>query len=296
MIDVVIPITSRTASNTPLLISCFKKLSVKQDFRINLIYDHGDPSFEYLNQCAKSSTIDVRIYASQSFIDEDAFTKSIASRNDISPNRYKWYWQQSIKLLSFLLPDIQDRILLWDSDTFPLTNYEYFINNIPICEVSKREYHIPYFQTFANLTNTLILPPFSSVVQYSPVLFDELYAMALVFAYGTDEDTSIPRKDCFEPDFQYHYFDRFFRSLIKCSGSQSLFSEYESINLFRLSTGRPFIISKSCRHFRHGGWLPLPKPLVLSLLALLSFSNVSFERYHPVESLRLQLKTLLSKV
>lgn len=287
--EIIIPIYYKTAKNAQLLIKRFRKTNSNQALRFTFVCDVDDPSFEWLEKCLLPYGSSTRLISTQSYVNESAFIDAISKHKKIDPSRYKWYWQQFKKLLSYQIPDVHDKIVLWDSDTFPVRKQYFFQGSTPICEASTTEYHIPYFITFANLTGSLILPPNSSITQFAAVFSWELDQLARCFAFGSlDPCNSSP---CPSLSFQSQsiYFNRIFDSLAYCEASNSLFADYEYINLFRLLCRRPYIV-QNCHHFRYGGWFPFPKPIVINLLKLLSVSNVSFEPYHPFEKLCLKIR------
>lgn len=287
-LEIIIPIYHKTAKNAQLLIKRFLKTNKKQPLRFTFICDVDDPAFEWLGQCLSCYGDAARIIPTQSYVNESAFTNAIRKNKLIHSSRYKWYWQQFKKLLSYQISGVYDKIVLWDSDTFPVSKQYFFSGSTPICEASNSEYHIPYFITFANLTGSLILPPNSSITQYSAVFAWELDHLARTFAFGPLDSAYFPHDSSLSFNSQDVYFNRIFESLADCQASNSLFADYEYINLFRLLCRYPYVIQKS-HHFRYGGWIPLPKPIVINLLNFFSFSNVSFEPYHPFEKLRLKM-------
>lgn len=287
-LNIVIPIYELTARNAPLLIKRFRKTTSSHALKFYFVCDSYDPSFEWLRQLTARHDESVNLIATQSYVNENAFISTIDKYTQIDSSRHKWYWQQFKKLLAFQIPDIGERIVLWDSDTFPARTQVFFNGTTPLCEPSNTEYHVPYFITFANLTGHLILPPNSSITQFAAVWAWELNHLARIFAFGLNESNPADKDHAISFDSQIIYFDRIFKSLAYCEASNSLFADYEYINLYRLLCRHPFLILKR-RHFRYGGWLPIPKLLAIKLLSLLSFSNVSFERYHPFEKARIMI-------
>lgn len=112
----------------------------------------------------------------------------------------------------------------------------------------------------------------------------ELKELASIFQDGVYEGSQIKEQG---PLDQKKYFQRIFANLCNVSDIQQVFSEYESIALFRIMSRSPFLVQKK-RHFRHGGLLPLPRRVIIEIVKALGFTNVSFESRHFVESLRIK--------
>lgn len=71
-----------------------------------------------------------------------------AGHNSI--NGVGWYFQQLLKLAFAQTPYCKEYYLSWDSDTIPLSNINFFIENKPLFTL-KKEYHQPYFDTIERL-------------------------------------------------------------------------------------------------------------------------------------------------
>ena len=91
----------------------------------------------------------------------------VISENEISPflnleyvkkkipfdNQYRagWYLQQLLKIQAILNDgEINSRILIWDSDTIPLKNLNFFIED-KVIFFTGTEHHIPYFDTIKKI-------------------------------------------------------------------------------------------------------------------------------------------------
>lgn len=70
--------------------------------------------------------------------------------------RNGWYLQQLLKLYAGnIIPNILDKYLILDSDTFFIKPTSFFINNKPLYNYGN-EYHYPYFEHMIKLNNNLI--------------------------------------------------------------------------------------------------------------------------------------------
>jgi len=116
------------------------------------------------------------------------------------------------------------------------------------------------------------------------VLKIELKELASIFQDGVYEGSQAKVKGSLD---QKRYFQRIFTNLCNASDIQQVFSEYESIALYRIMSRAPFLVQKK-KHFRHGGLLPLPRRVIIELAKILGFTNVSFESRHFVERLRIK--------
>jgi hypothetical protein len=282
-LDFVIPTYYKTADNVTSIVNYLANNSEStKHVKFYIILDHDDPATGYVFNEAIKSLHDVKVIISQDFVDEDAFNHGFSQCPWLKIESRKWFWQQFIKLLSYEIEGIGEFIVLWDGDTFPCGSQRFFYNDIPIATPSLLEYHVPYFLTFSNLTGHNSFPPFSFICQYASVLKNELKELASIFQGGIYEGSQIKVKG---PLDQKKYFQRIFTNLCNASDIQQVFSEYESIALYRMMSRSPFLIQKK-KHFRHGGLLPLPRGIIIELVKALGFTNVSFESRHFAESFR----------
>ena len=282
-LDFVIPCYKNTAHHLLPIIKAHSELAHADSQRFFVIIDEDDESRYYIEKNVSSLRQDVHIIITESLIDKAAFHHSIQTKCGVDSLYYPWYWQQFKKLFSFLIPEIREQIILWDCDTYPLKKCDFFVSEVPMVMTSKAEYHVPYFLTFYNLTGFLCLPPFSSITQHAAVSKTELAELAQLFQTGAISKDSILGKGYFD---QKRYFDRVFSSLSLAKDLNQLFGDYEYFTLLRFYKKTPFLFV-SYPHFRYGGLLPLPRFFILRILALFGFYNVSFERYHMFEGLRL---------
>jgi hypothetical protein len=283
-LDFVIPTYHKTASKiTSVINHLARNIESTKHVRFNIVLDHNDPANDYVFNETRKLPHDIKVIISQDFVDEDAFNYGFRQCPWLKDASRKWFWQQFIKLLSYEIEGISELIVLWDGDTFPCGRQRFFYNNIPIANPSLLEYHIPYFITFANLTGYNNFPPFSFICQYASVLKTELKELASIFQNGIYEASHIKEQGALD---QKKYFQRIFANLCNASDINQVFSEYESISLYRMMSRAPFLIQKN-KHFRHGGLLPLPRIIVIELVKALGFINVSFESRHFAEGFRI---------
>ena len=283
-LDFVIPTYYKTAANVTSIVNRLaSNLESSKHVKFNIILDHDDPATTYVFNEASKSLHDVKVIISQDFVNEDAFNYGFRQCSQLKKESRKWFWQQFVKLLSYQIEDISEFMVIWDGDTFPCGRQHFFYRNIPIVTPSRVEYHIPYFQTFSNLTGYNGLPPFSFISQYASVLKKELKELAFFFQDGIYEPYHMLEQQNLDQD---KYFQRIFSHLCHAADIQQLFSEYESISLFRIMSQAPFIIQMK-RHFRHGGLLPFPQAVIIEIAKILGFANVSFESRHFVEGFRI---------
>jgi hypothetical protein len=65
--------------------------------------------------------------------------------------RFGWYFQQFIKLCALEMESGDDVILIWDADTVPLKNLNFFDSDGCLIHYSGNENHSPYFKNINNL-------------------------------------------------------------------------------------------------------------------------------------------------
>ncbi len=283
-LDFVIPTYYKTAANISRLVHLLSSnIEKTRQVRFYIVLDHADPATAYILEEARKTRHNIKVIISQDFVNEDAFNYGFRECPRLKKESRKWFWQQFVKLLSYQIEGISEFIVIWDGDTFPCGRQHFYYKNIPIATPSRIEYHIPYFQTFSNLTGYNSLPPFSFISQYASVLKKELKELAFFFQDGIYEPYHMIKQQNLD---QNKYFQRIFSHLCHASDIQQLFSEYESISLFRIMAQVPFIIQKK-RHFRHGGLLPFPQIVIIEIAKALGFANVSFESRHFVEGFRI---------
>jgi len=134
--DVVIPYCEKDEYTIYSCIDSLKNIS-----EINNIYVVSSKEFTYKN---------IR------WVNEDIFPfkKGDITRlnSSILLERAGWYYQQLIKLHSFLIPNIADSFLILDSDVIFLRDVNFFENNKFKYNYS-HEYTLPYFECMYRLNN-----------------------------------------------------------------------------------------------------------------------------------------------
>lgn len=102
-----------------------------------------DPTI-HIEECI---TIDERIFP---------FTKKTVENLHGKLERNGWYLQQLLKLYAgFIIPDILERYLVIDSDTFFLKPTKFIENNKCLYNYG-REYHVPYFKHMQRMNKELV--------------------------------------------------------------------------------------------------------------------------------------------
>jgi hypothetical protein len=106
------------------------------------------------------------------FINENIFPFSLENISQIhgKSSRNGWYLQQLLKLYaSYYIPNLLDKYLVIDADTFFLKPTTFIENGIPLYNVgdkvlSRNEHHIPYFEHMRRLHES-----FEKVSEYSGI-------------------------------------------------------------------------------------------------------------------------------
>jgi hypothetical protein len=297
-IDFVIPVYGKTQKNIPSLVQSLIKYSNNTVGRFYILADRHDECFEKIKRVTERAS-DSTLVDTNMLLDWSEYIEFCSNLKHIPSSRQGWYWQQIIKLLSFKIPGISDCIVIWDSDTYPCSNITFFNQGIPVLLPSRQEYHMPYYLSAGNIIGKLLLPPFSAISQYAPVRKSELTEIfnlilgascAKPSPFELYHDQQIIYNDPSSPVLRV-FLENLFASMPQIN-NDSLFSEYELISLYRIANNKSFLVANK-RFFRHGGYLPLPKSVIISLLDKTKiFSNVSFEPRHLIERMRVFLAFL----
>lgn len=154
--------------------------------------------------------------------------KKIKYKNKINL-RLKWYYQQFLKISFILNQKItkNTNILLWDADTLILKKINFTDSkNIAINYANVFEYHKPYFLTAQKLLKKKIFKYHkSSINQFIYLQSDDVKNLKDFFYYKKK------KKD------NNFLLKKIFKSMLDANKkfNHSMFSEYEFINLMRLS-------------------------------------------------------------
>lgn len=134
----------------------------------------------------------------------------------IDPSRASWIYQQFLKIQISLVRD--KKILIWDSDTIPLTHLDFIDENGKIAPFLGQEYHAPYFILIKRLLGIDKQAKPSFIAQSLPI-----YSNLLV-----DMINKIEKR--FNMDWKYAILSALTPDL-----GGSPFSEYETIGNYMLS-------------------------------------------------------------
>jgi hypothetical protein len=81
--------------------------------------------------------------------------------------RVKWYYQQILKLIFFLQHSKEiSHLVMWDADTLPIANINFYDQNEACLYSSRLEFHNPYFETVSKIIPNLPADFFASTVQF----------------------------------------------------------------------------------------------------------------------------------
>lgn len=146
-------------------------------------------------------------------IDEKIFPFSLETVANIHGkiDRNGWYLQQLLKLYSLLvIPDILEKCLVIDSDTFFLKPTT-FVNNNKCLYNFGHEYHVPYFQHMLKLDEGLIKIDRSKSGICHHMMFEKEYINELI--------------DKIESNHNYKFYNVFLKLVTEVESSGA--SEYE---------------------------------------------------------------------
>ena len=186
------------------------------------------------------------------------------------PNlRQGWYKQQLMKLTApFLLPNNKSYdYVMWDGDTVPVRRITFFKNSFPVINLSKTEYHWPYFITNREILGGDYRLPFSSISQYMPYKYEEW--ASLVLNHGDKVFCDITSVDV----------EKFVNSILSgivVTDGTSDFSEQEFFSSWRIKNNIGFNTT-TYKIIRYGALIPAPISIKLALANFLGAINISFE-------------------
>lgn len=85
-------------------------------------------------------------------------------KDEINNKRMGWYYQQSLKL-AYALMNKHARTVMWDADSIPIDEIQFFENNCSVAYGSLIEYQCKYFNTIANIFD-FINPIMAYTIQF----------------------------------------------------------------------------------------------------------------------------------
>jgi hypothetical protein len=195
------------------------------------------------------------------FINKTFFEKKFGSRSG-------WYIQQIMKLtVPFLIKRAEKyNYVIWDGDTVPLKKIIFFKNGYPVINLSRTEYHWPYFYNNRIILGGDFRLPFSSISQYMPFTFNEWLKLI-----------GIKKNDHTVSRYQVKEFIFSLINSIKIVDGFSDFSEQEFFVSWRIKNNIPFNTT-FFKIIRYGSLLPGALSFKLWLARSLGAINISFEK------------------
>ena len=150
-------------------------------------------------------------------------------------HRTGWYFQQFIKMAELDDGDPESVNLIWDADTVPLGNLDFFSNTRLFFHQGK-EYHLPYFSLIKSLTGLGKQVPTSFIAQCLP------YRVRWFRSFKTS----------LEANGRQTWFDRIIDLIDPTVGSG--FSEYETLGTYAAAHFRAEmqIASRTNDWYRYG--------------------------------------------
>jgi len=172
--------------------------------------------------------------------------ESLRSRTDIAamPLAAGWYFQQLLKMsLREHFPEWK-RFLIWDSDTLPLRQIEFFDTEGRLIFTRADEWHGPYFRSIENLLGIIPTCRQSFITQHIPVDVDILREIQ------SHIDSRFKG--------QKHWAWKIMENLPPID--QNCFSEYETIAHYSLAVHPTRCVVRDLPWTRHGRQLVRSRP------------------------------------
>jgi FkbM family methyltransferase len=185
------------SKNIVKYISADNYIVVVPDYSLQEFVSHTDPRFQ--------------------IISENEFIKNFdleKIRAKVKDKRINWYLQQFIKLEFLSRLKFDERVILWDADTIPLKQLEFFDQLGNPIFYSSSEYHPPYFEAIKKLLGMDKVVAKSFIAQCFPITYEiviNFFSHIEKYNLKSWHDAVI---DCIDPH--------------QTSG----FSEYESLGTF----------------------------------------------------------------
>ncbi len=141
-----------------------------------------------------------------------------------NPERAGWYFQQFLKM-GYAYKSETDYYLVWDSDTIPVNEVSFFDEKGPVF-ITKKEYHIPYFDAIDRLFEGKIkrYHPEKSFIAESMIISRE-YMKEMINAIEANQGL----------DGRY-YYEKIINSVNEKDLSKSGFSEFETYGNYMMIT------------------------------------------------------------
>lgn len=223
---------------------------------------------------------DVEVISEELYVDGFNIDE-IGSRLGPYSKRAGWYLQQLVKL-NLARSLLEDRYIVWDSDTIQLQPINFFEDG-KMCFNKTRNFHKQYLETIEKLfMNSIDVQKSSYVSQFMPI------------------DTLLLKR-MFREIEELNSVDHWFEAVLDClpHEGQSEFSEYETFANFALYKNRKNCIITKRKWFLYGSEI-LNINEVEDLGAIErtfdGYSYVSFERHHKKSLLKLLFASIRLKL
>lgn len=160
--DIVIPVSYKDSHFLSKVLPWIKK-NFKGGENIYIL-----TSRRCFNDFNKSLLIDCKatLLDENKLIEEISFSKVREVLNEYNkPDMTGWYFQQFLKIGFARSPYAKDYYLVWDSDTIPLQDLSFFEEDT-ILYNTKKECHLPYFDTIKKLLGIERQVPYSFISEH----------------------------------------------------------------------------------------------------------------------------------
>lgn len=200
-------------------------------------------------------------------IEKKDIKQYLISRNT-NPSRAGWYYQQFLKM-GFAFYNSSSYYLVWDADTIPLRNIDFFTVDLKVLFNVKSEHHVAYFNTIKRILDLDKIYPKSFITEH--MMVNSSYMKEMLSNISNNEE----------------WFWSILDAIDECDLSGSGFSEFETFGNYIYNFHEKTMKIRHLYTIRHGGLL-LDKndyfnPQILQWLSK-SYDTISFEKRDSIKS------------
>ena len=167
--------------------------------------------------------------------------KNIMDKHFEASNRcYGWYFQQILKMGAAEIKEINQYYLIWDADTIPTSDLNFFGVNNKIFYSSSTEYHKPYFNAINKLLVVDKYADFSFITEHMLIVTSVMQKLISEISNNTTVNG-----------------DTWFEKIINASDTDVLqgFSEFETYGTYILNHYEDLYVHRKLNSNRNAGML-----------------------------------------
>lgn len=160
---------------------------VKKTIKYVLLHIHPrkiflitNPRFFNFFKSIQKKYVEVTLINESQLIDgvDITVTRRLVNAHFINGMRAGWYFQQFLKMGFALSQYAKDYYLVWDADTIPTSDLNFFSESGSVLMAQKEEYHTPYFETMSRLIGLGKSVDFSFIAEH--MMFNVTYMQELI--------------------------------------------------------------------------------------------------------------------